>query len=164
MAIERRDLFAYLDELGIATETIEHEAMFTVAESQALRGTLAGAHTKNLFLRDKDNRLVLVVAKEDTTVDLKGLAKRLGLGRFSFGKPEQMKATLGVEPGSVTALALMHPGSAALSAVVVDEALLAHAEVNCHPLDNRATTRLAMADLLRFIQACGHRPEILPLQ
>ncbi len=164
MAIERGDLFEYLDELGIATETIEHEAMFTVAESQALRGTLAGAHTKNLFLRDKDNRLVLVVAKEDTTVDLKGLAKRLGLGRFSFGKPEQMKATLGVEPGSVTALALMHPGSAALSAVVVDEALLAHAEVNCHPLDNRATTRLAMADLLRFIQACGHQPEILPLQ
>jgi Ala-tRNA(Pro) deacylase len=164
MAIERGDLFEYLDELGIATETIEHEAMFTVAESQALRGTLAGAHTKNLFLRDKDNRLVLVVAKEDTRVDLKGLAKRLGLGRFSFGKPEQMKATLGVEPGSVTALALMHPGSAALSAVVVDEALLAHAEVNCHPLDNRATTRLAMTDLLRFIQACGHRPEILPLQ
>ncbi len=164
MAIERRDLFAYLDELGIATVTIEHEAMFTVAESQALRATLAGAHTKNLFLRDNDNRLVLVVAKEDTTVDLKGLAKRLGLGRFSFGKPEQMKATLGVEPGSVTALALMHPGSAALSAVVVDEALLAHAEVNCHPLDNRATTRLAMTDLLRFIQACGHQPEILPLQ
>ena len=164
MAIERRDLFAYLDELGIATVTIEHEAMFTVAESQALRGTLAGAHTKNLFLRDTDNRLVLVVAKEDTTVDLKNLAKRLGLGRFSFGKPEQMKATLGVEPGSVTALALMHPGSAALSTVVVDEALLAHAEVNCHPLDNHATTRLAMTDLLRFIQACGHQPEILPLQ
>ena len=157
-------MFAYLDELGIATETVEHEALFTVAESRALRGALAGAHTKNLFLRDKNNRLVLVVAKEDTTVDLKGLAKRLGLGRFSFGKPEQMRATLGVEPGSVTALALMHPGSVALSAVVVDQALLAHAEVNCHPLDNRATTRLAMTDLLRFIQTCGHQPEILPLE
>jgi Ala-tRNA(Pro) deacylase len=58
----------------------------------------------------------------------------------------------------------MHPGSVALSAVVVDQALLAHAEVNCHPLDNRATTRLAMTDLLRFIQACGHQPEILPLE
>ena len=164
MGLERRDLFAYLDELGIATETVEHKALFTVAESRALRGALAGAHTKNLFLRDKNNRLVLVVAKEDTTVDLKGLAKRLGLGRFSFGKPEQMRATLGVEPGSVTALALMHPGAVALSAVVVDQALLAHAEVNCHPLDNRATTRLAMTDLLRFIQACGHQPEILPLE
>ena len=30
--------------------------------------------------------MVLVVAKDDTRVDLKALAKRLGLGRFSFGK------------------------------------------------------------------------------
>ena len=163
MDLARTKLFAYLEALGIASETVEHEAMFTVEQSQALRGTIPGAHTKNLFLRDKENRLVLVVAKEDTKVDLKGLAKRLGLGRFSFGKPEQMQAVLGIEPGSVTALALMHEGSTALTTVVVDEALIAFAEVNCHPLDNRATTRLATADLLRFILACGHEPEILPL-
>ncbi|ODS01148.1 DNA-binding protein [Methyloceanibacter methanicus] len=164
MDLARAKLFAYLEALGIDSVTVEHEAMFTVEQSQALRGTIPGAHTKNLFLRDKDGRLVLVVAKEDTKVDLKGLAKRLGLGRFSFGKPEQMRAVLGVEPGSVTALALLHAGSAALAAVVVDEALLTFAEVNCHPLDNRATTRLATADLLRFMRACGHEPEILPLR
>lgn len=163
MDLARAKLFAYLDTLGIATTTVEHEAMFTVEQSQALRGTIPGAHTKNLFLRDKNNRLVLVVAKEDTKVDLKALAKRLGLGRFSFGKPEQMRTVLGVEPGAVTALALMHEGSKDLAAVVVDEALTAFAEVNCHPLDNRATTRLATADLLRFMRACGHDPQLLPL-
>lgn len=164
MELARAKLFAYLDTLGIATTTVEHDAMFTVEQSQALRGTIPGAHTKNLFLRDKDNRLVLVVAKEDTKVDLKTLAKTLGLGRFSFGKPEQMKAVLGVEPGSVTALALIHEGSRDLAAVVVDQALMEFAEVNCHPLDNRATTRLAMPDLLRFMRACGHKPRVLPLQ
>ncbi|BAQ15821.1 prolyl-tRNA synthetase associated domain-containing protein [Methyloceanibacter caenitepidi] len=164
MDLARAKLFAYLDTLGIASTTVEHDAMFTVEQSQALRGTIPGAHTKNLFLRDKDNRLVLVVAKEDTTVDLKALAKKLGLGRFSFGRPEQMRAVLGVEPGSVTALALMNEGSKDLAAVVVDEALMAFAEVNCHPLDNRATTRLALADLLRFMRACGHEPQVLPLQ
>lgn len=161
--LARAELFAYLDTLGIATTTVEHEALFTVEQSRALRGTIPGAHTKNLFLRDKDNRLVLVVAKEDTKVDLKALAKRLGFGRFSFGKPDQMKAVLGVEPGSVTALALTHEGASALTAVVVDEALLAFAEVNCHPLDNRATTRLATRDLLRFIEHCGHQPRVLQL-
>jgi Ala-tRNA(Pro) deacylase len=164
MELARAKLFAYLDTLGIPSTTIEHEALFTVEQSQALRGTIPGAHTKNLFLRDKDNRLVLVVAKEDTKVDLKALAKTLGLGRFCFGKPEQMKAVLGVEPGSVTPLALMHAGSKDLAAVVLDETLMAFAEVNCHPLDNRATTRLAMPDLLRFMRACGHEPRILPLQ
>ncbi len=164
MELARAKLFAYLDTLGIPSTTIEHEALFTVEQSQALRGTIPGAHTKNLFLRDKDNRLVLVMANEDTKVDLKALAKTLELGRFSFGKPEQMKAVLGVEPGSVTPLALMHAGSKDLAAVVLDETLMAFAEVNCHPLDNRATTRLAIPDLLRFMRACGHEPRILPLQ
>ncbi|MEM7399196.1 MAG: prolyl-tRNA synthetase associated domain-containing protein [Pseudomonadota bacterium] len=163
MELAREKLLAYLDRLGIVSETVEHEPLFTVEQSKALRGAIPGAHTKNLFLRDKDGRFVLVVAKEDTKVDLKGLAKRLGYGRFSFGKPEQMLAVLGVEPGAVTALALMHEGTSALSAVVVDEALMAHTEVNCHPLDNRATTRLSIADLLLFARACGHEPLIVPL-
>jgi Ala-tRNA(Pro) deacylase len=128
-----------------------------------LRGTLQGAHTKNLFLKDKAGRLVLVVAKEDTKVDLKALANRLGFGRFSFGKPALLKDVLGIEPGSVTAFALFHETSRKLDAVVVDEALMAFAEVNCHPLVNSATTRLATKDLIRFMEACGHVPLIVAL-
>jgi Ala-tRNA(Pro) deacylase len=89
-------LFARLEELGIASFTVEHEPMFTVEQSQALRGTLPGTHTKNLFLVDKDGRMVLVVAKEDSKVDLKSLPAKLGLGRFSFGKPDRLGAVLGV--------------------------------------------------------------------
>ena len=163
MKSARATLFQRLETLGIATHTVEHEPLFTVEQSRDLRGELPGAHTKNLFLKDKDGRLVLVVAKEDTKVDLKGLAKRLGFGRFSFGKPELMKTVLGVDPGSVTALALIHQGSKDLSAVVVDEALSGFAEVNCHPLENSATTRLKYEDLLRFMRDCGHDPRVLPL-
>jgi Ala-tRNA(Pro) deacylase len=156
-------LFARLEELGIPSTTVEHAPMFTVEQSQCLRGTIPGAHTKNLFLKDKDGRLVLVVAKEDTKADLKGLAKRLGFGRFSFGKPELLMEVLGIEPGSVTAFALINESSQALAAVVVDEALLDFAEVNAHPLINSATTRVATEDLLKFMKACGHTPVILPL-
>ena len=106
--------------------------------------------------------MVLVVAKEDTKVDLKALAKRLGAGRFSFGKAELLEAVLGVSPGSVTPLALINPSAAGII-VVVDKALMDFAEVNCHPLENTATTRLPTQDLIRFIKACGHEPLILPL-
>ncbi|MEM7191460.1 MAG: prolyl-tRNA synthetase associated domain-containing protein [Pseudomonadota bacterium] len=163
MELARATLFTRLEELGIRTITVEHEPMFTVAQSEALRDALPGAHTKNLFLRDKNGEFVLVVAKDDTKVDLKELAKTLCLGRFSFGKPEQMKAVLGVEPGSVTPFALMHEGADALVAVVLDITLMDFGEVNCHPLDNRATTRLQTADLMAFIKACGHTPRVLPL-
>jgi Ala-tRNA(Pro) deacylase len=163
MPSDRAALFARLEELGIASSTVEHAPMFTVEQSQSLRGTLPGAHTKNLFLKDKDGRMVLVIAKEDTTVDLKLLAKRLGFGRFSFGKPELLMAVLGIEPGSVTAFALINETSRQLSAVVIDEALTNFAEVNCHPLVNSATTRVATGDLIRFIEACGHTPQLLDL-
>jgi len=113
MQSDRAKLFARLEELGIAATTVEHAPMFTVEQSQALRGTIPGAHTKNLFLKDKDGRMVLVVAKEDTCVDLKALAQRLGLGRFSFGKPALLQDVLGIEPGSVTAFALINETSAA---------------------------------------------------
>jgi Ala-tRNA(Pro) deacylase len=46
---------------------------------------------------------------------------------------------------------------------VVDAGLIPFVEVNCHPLENTATTRLATADLLRFIRACGHEPLVLAL-
>jgi len=162
MAADRKALFARLAALGIASTTIEHEPVFTVEESGTLRQSLPGAHTKNLFLTGKDGRLVLVVAKDDTRVDLKALANRLGAGRFSFGKAALLEAVLGVPPGSVTPLALIND-SAAKIAVVVDQALIGFAEVNCHPLENTATTRLATLDLIRFIAACGHEPLIVPL-
>jgi Ala-tRNA(Pro) deacylase len=163
MQSDRAKLFARLDELGIAATTIEHAPVFTVEESQGLRGTIPGAHTKNLFLKDKDGRMVLVVANEDTKVDLKALAKRLGFGRLSFGKPDLLMEVLGIEPGSVTAFALINETSSGLAAVVVDEALMAFAEVNCHPLVNNATTRIATRDLIRFMEECGHVPRVLPL-
>jgi Ala-tRNA(Pro) deacylase len=162
MAANRAALIARLAELGIPSVTVEHEPVFTVEESSSLRATLPGAHTKSLFLTDKDGRMVLVVAKDDTRVDLKALAQKLGAGRFSFGKAELLQAVLGVSPGSVTPFALINPQAAGV-AVVIDQALTDFAEVNCHPLENTATTRLAREDLIRFIEACGHEPMILPL-
>jgi Ala-tRNA(Pro) deacylase len=161
MSTNRHALFAQLHELGICTTTVEHAPMFTVEQSASLREEIPGAHTKSLFLTDKDGHRVLVVAKDDTRVDLKALAKRLGAGRFSFAKGELLEAVLGVPAGSVTPLALINPAADVI--VVVDAALLDFAEVNCHPLVNTATTRLATQDLIRFIEACGHSPRILPL-
>ena len=137
--------------------------MFTVEQSAALRDQIQGAHTKNLFLTDKEGRMVLVVAKEDTRVDLKSLGKTLGLGRLSFASAALLEAVLGVPAGSVTPFALLNDTAGSVI-VVVDQALTEFAEVNCHPLENTATTRLATPDLLRFIVASDHEPRVLALE
>ncbi len=162
MPATRQDLFARLAELGIATHTVEHEALFTVAESSQLERELPGAHTKNLFLKDEGGDLFLVVARSATKVDLKALARTLGAGRFSFGKPELLMEALGVPPGSVTAFAVINDGSGRVR-MVIDAELMRHDSINCHPLENTATTNIARDDLLRFIRSCGHEPRIAVL-
>ena len=158
----RDQLMARLRELGIGTETVEHEAVFTVAESDRLHRELAGGHTKNLFLKDAKDRLWLIVAECHTPVDLKALPKAIGSARLSFGKADLLMAVLGVTPGSVTALALVNDKDRRVS-VVVDERLMRYDSINCHPLVNTATTRIARDDLIGFMRACGHEPLVAKL-
>ncbi len=155
------DLFAALDRLGIAHPTVSHRALFTVEESQALRGTIPGGHTKNLFLKDKKGALFLVTAPEDAAIALKSLHRRLGAsGRFSFGSPEQLRQALGVEPGSVTPLAAINDAGCQVT-IVLDRALLAHEVINCHPLVNTMTVSLRRDDLLAFLRFTGHEPVVM---
>jgi Ala-tRNA(Pro) deacylase len=157
------DLFAFLDRLGIAHATVTHPALFTVEQSQALRGAIPGGHTKNLFLKDKKGALFLVAALEDAVIELKSLHRLLAAsGRFSFGSAELMRATLGIEPGAVTPFAAMNDGERRVS-VVLDAVMMRHDTLNFHPLTNTMTTSIARADLLRFLEATGHPPRIVAM-
>jgi Ala-tRNA(Pro) deacylase len=157
------DLFAFLDRLGIATSTVSHPPLFTVEESRTLRGRIPGAHTKNLFLVDRKDRLYLVSALEDAEIDLRGLHRRIGAsGRLSFGKPELLRDTLGVEPGAVTPFGALSDRTGRV-AILLDRALMARDPLNFHPLVNTMTTRISAAGLIRFLGATGHSPRILPL-
>jgi len=153
----RADLFAYLDSLQIAHVTIEHPPVFTVEEAQQHTHHLPGGHTKNLFLEDKTGGLWLVTCLDDQPVKVNALARLLAAPRFSFGKPDRLMEVLGVEPGSVTALALINDTERRVRPVL-DSKLLAHALVNCHPLTNTATTTLKAADLVRFMTVQGYTP------
>jgi Ala-tRNA(Pro) deacylase len=155
-----QQLFARLEQLGIAQRTVEHPPVFTVEEAKALRGNLPGHHIKNLFLRNKKEEMWLVVALEDRAIDLKRLGEVLGAGRLSFGSAERLKRHLGVEPGSVTPLALINDESRSVQ-LVLDRGLVDGAPVNVHPLVNTMTTAMAAADLLRFFEATGHAPRWL---
>jgi Ala-tRNA(Pro) deacylase len=155
------ELFAYLDGLGIAHRTVSHPAVFTVEEARSLRGQVAGGHTKNLFLRDKKGMLFLVVAPEDAAIELKSLHRLVGAsGRFSFGAADLMRATLGVEPGSVTPFGVINDKTGQVT-VILDAAMMAHATLNFHPLVNTRTTTIARAGLLAFLAATGHPPRIV---
>lgn len=158
----RAALLEMLDGLGIATTTIDHPALFTVAQSRELRGEIAGGHSKNLFLKDKKGALFLIVADEAATIEMKSLHKVIGSARLSFGKPDLLEAVLGVPPGSVTPFAAINDTDGRVT-IIVDQALMAHDVINFHPLENTATTSIGRDDLVTFLKATGHDPLIVAI-
>lgn len=161
-AASRDDLERRLAELGIDTSSVEHPPVFTVEEARALRGEIAGAHCKNLFLKDKKDAVWLVVCLEETDVDLKRLPAKIESARLSFGRPELLRQLLGVEPGTVTPFALINDVERRVN-VILEAAMMRHETLNYHPLVNSATMSIAATDLTKFIRACGHEPRVVEL-
>ena len=153
-------LLRRLDDLGIAYRSVSHPPVFTVEEAKALRGELPGSHIKNLFLRNKKGQMWLVTCLEDRGIDLKVLGERLGAGRFSFGSAERLMTHLGVRPGAVTPFAVINDKQGAVT-MVLDSGVMDGGPVNCHPLVNTMTTALAPDDLVRFLEAEHHAPQML---
>jgi Ala-tRNA(Pro) deacylase len=148
--------------LGITYVVHEHPPVFTVEESSWHTHHIKGAHTKNLFLKDKGGAFWLVTVPDDARVDLKKLPGAIGCGRVSFGKAEDMERLLGISPGSVTALAAINDVGGHVRVVL--DARLAKADiVNCHPLRNSATVSFSPNDLARALTHWQHAPIIAPI-
>jgi Ala-tRNA(Pro) deacylase len=163
MPLSPQELLDTLDHLGIPAETYEHEPVFTVAESRLVKARIPGAHSKNLFVKDKKGRFFLITAKDETSIDLKRVHEAIGAsGRLSFGSAEQLRALLGVEPGSVTPFAIINDTEGQVT-LILDANLMEHERVNFHPLVNSMTTSVSRDDLVRFAKATGHEPRIVHL-
>ncbi|WP_428151274.1 prolyl-tRNA synthetase associated domain-containing protein [Brevundimonas sp.] len=145
---------------GIDQTTHDHPAVFTVDEGHAIKAVLPGAHTKNLFLKDKKGRLWLISARQDTVIDLKAAPRTVGSDRVSFGTEVLMYETLGVRPGSVTALGLINDVDRRVT-FVIDRRLWEADIVNFHPLTNTATTALTQAAFRRFMSEIGREPLVV---
>lgn len=163
MAFDRDQFLAWLDQQGIVHKTVEHAAVFRVEEGLELKAGMPGAHTKNLFLKDKKGRLWLISARQDTMIDLKRLDRVIGSARLSFGNAELMNEVLGLTPGSVTALGLVNDPDHRVT-FVVDRHLWEANIVNFHPLLNTATTGLDQADFRQFLQIIGVEPMVVDFE
>ena len=154
------DLFARLDELGIEHATIDHAPVFTVDEARRLRGRVEGAHSKNLFVRDKKENHWLVSCLSERTIDLKWLANELGTKRLTFCSARRLAGYLGIRRGAVSPFAVLNDVGRVVRVAL--DADLADAEpLNFHPLDNSKTTTISRSGLMRFLEAEGHPARII---
>lgn len=159
-AFDRDRLLAWMADNGIDQTTHDHPAVFRVEEGLELKAAMPGAHTKNLFLKDKKGRLWLISARQDTVVDLKRAPKTIGSDKLSFGNEALLYETLGVRGGSVTALGLINDPDRRVT-FVLDKALWDAEIVNFHPLTNTATTGLGQAAFRQFLSLIGREPLVV---
>jgi len=160
MPATREELFTFLDELGIAHETTHHKPVFTVEDSAEIKADMPGAHTKNLFLKDKAGNFFLICAESHAQIKVNKLHPHLGCKRLSFGKAEYLMEQLGVPPGSVCLFAVMNDKDANVQ-LIIDKTLADADIVNFHPLLNDATTAISAGDMMKFAKATGHDPVIM---
>lgn len=155
-----KDILTILTELEIPYIKHEHPAVFTCEEADEHFGKegekIEGAHTKNLFLRNKKgDKHYLIVVERRKTANIGELRTAFGESKLSFGSPERLEKYLGVTPGSVTPLGLITDEEKAVE-VVIDEDLANFEKVNFHPLRNTATLTIAVKDFERFLNWKGN--------
>ena len=150
------DIYKFLDSINVSYERFDHPAVYTVSEAKKLSPEMDGASTKNLFLRDKKGiRHFLVIVPQDKQVDLKELSSILEASRLSFASPDRMKKYLGIEPGSVSILALVNDPKKTVE-VFVDNELWNAETILCHPLVNTSTLAITRDGIKQFLEKTGH--------
>ena len=126
----------------------QHDALFTVQDSKKLRGKIGGAHSKNLFLKNKKNKFFLLTCEEADKVELKRVSKSLELGNTSFAKEEYLDQYLKIKPGSVSPFALLNDKGGQVD-FYLEQTLYESKFVNFHPLINTFTITI---ETIRFIE------------
>ena len=145
-----KDFIELFNDKGYDYDLHEHQALFTVEDSNKFRGQIKGSHSKNLFLKNKKNKFFLISCEEYTDINLKRISKFLCLGNVSFAREEYLINLLGVKPGSVTPFALLNNTENNIN-FYLDEKLYNSKFVNFHPLTNTATITMKCSTFIEFM-------------
>jgi Ala-tRNA(Pro) deacylase len=158
----QEELLNVLNQIGIEYTNHEHPAVYTVEEADLHHEGIEGAHSKNLFFKDKKKNLFLIVTLSDKPIRIKEVAQKIGAKNMSFAKPDLLAEVLGIIPGAVTPFAVINDQNHAVK-VILDEEMMENQRLNFHPLVNTATTTISAKDLIKFMEYCKQNFETVRL-
>lgn len=165
MPLSKDALLSALTAADIQFVAHEHPAVLTCdAQEKALAG-VNGVAVKNLFLKDKKNKLYIITSLPDTKVDIKVLSARLGLGKSGLHMASEnlLGEVLQVGPGSVTPLAIANV-EASTVALLLDKGIRDQEVVLVHPLVNTCSIAMSPAGLDSALRLFGREPVYVDLQ
>lgn len=160
-----RETFLFLDAHGIEYDCLTHEAAYTMEECAVVERKLGAPICKNLFLCNRQQtQFYLLMLPGNKVFKTKFLTKELGCSRLSFADESHMTDLLGLHPGAVSPMGLIHDKERKVM-LVIDRDLFSTEYFGCHPCVNTATVRLSFKDLMdKFVPATHHECRIIDLQ
>jgi Ala-tRNA(Pro) deacylase len=144
------ELINLLKKENYSIDVHQHGPLFTVRDSKRMRGEIIGAHSKNLFLKNKKNSFFLLTCEEADRIDLKKISKSLELGNVSFAKEEYLDQYLKIKPGSVSPFALLNDEGGRVH-FYLEQTLYESKFVNFHPLTNTLTITIETKRFIEFM-------------
>lgn len=158
-----KSIYSILEELSIPYEKIEHAPVFTSEQARRLVPEQRAASAKNLFLTDRKRKNhYLLVFDDQKSLEITELAHQIGSSRLSLASSQRLSAYLGVDPGSVSLLALVNDPDLKVQ-LLIDQGLWDENYLQCHPLKNTETLVIAMPAVKRFLEYVGHIPRLIEI-
>ena len=169
------EVLRHLEEHGLEYELHTHPPLPTIELALKYWREIDSTHCKNLFFRNhKGNRHYLVVFECHKEMQIHSLEHMLKQGKLSFASAERMERCLGLKPGSVSPLGLIHdPLTQELTKehfpnghrvkLFLDRELQSAERVSFHPCDNTASVVLSNGDFMRFLEIWGGEYEWLDI-
>ena len=167
------EVLKFLEDHDLAYKLHTHPPLPTIELALEYWKNIDSVHCKNLFFRNhKGNRHYLVVFECHKSLDIHSLEKMLCQGKLSFASAERMERCLGLQPGSVSPLGLIHdmrtegltkehfPNGHRVK-LFLDKDLQAAERISFHPCDNTGSVVLSNEDFRRFLEIWGGEYEWL---
>ena len=169
------EVLSFLEEHSITYDLYTHHPLPTIEIALEFWKDIDSTHCKNLFFRNhKGNRHYLVVFECHKELAIHSLEHMLKQGKLSFASPERMERCLGLQPGSVSPLGLIHdmksdeltkehfPNGHRVK-LFLDQDLKNAERVSFHPCDNTASVIISNQDFMRFLEIWGGEYEWLDI-
>lgn len=132
---------------------------YSVHQHHHLQAKMWTAIATYVTLQDKKDRLYIISALSDTPVDLKVLSARLGLGKggLRFAPDELLGPVLGINPGSVTPLAVSAKSASQVLVLLDDKIQKTSSVVYVHPMVNTASLPMTASNLESYLASVGRQ-------
>jgi len=163
-ALNKQDIYRFLDEKMIQYEVSEHEAVYNMAELANVNLPYPDADAKNLFVRDdKKQKYYLITVRGDKRVNLKEFRRANKTRPLTFASEEDLFSILKLTPGSVTPFGILNDDERKVEFYLDESFLETDSLIGVHPNDNTATVWLRVKDLISIIKEHGNPVHVVSI-